>query len=71
MSRKVLAFRHVPFEHLGRIADALEQHDIACEYVDLYRGAARPDIAAADGRIFMGGPMAANDVLPFIRPAWP
>jgi GMP synthase (glutamine-hydrolysing) len=67
VSRKVLAFRHVPFEHLGRIADSLEQHDIACEYVDLYRGAARPDAGGADGLIFMGGPMSANDDLPYIR----
>ena len=67
MSRKVLAFRHVPFEHLGRIADSLEKHAIACEYVDLYRGAALPDADAADGLIFMGGPMSANDDLPYIR----
>jgi GMP synthase-like glutamine amidotransferase len=67
VSRKVLAFRHVPFEHLGRIADSLERHGIACEYVDLYRDDARPDTGAADGLIFMGGPMSANDDLPYIR----
>ena len=49
------------------IADSLEQHAIACEYVDLYRGAACPDTAAADGLIFMGGPMSANDDLPYIQ----
>ena len=49
------------------IADSLEQHKIACEYVDLYRGAACPDTGAADGLIFMGGPMSANDDLPYIR----
>lgn len=64
---KVLAFRHVPFENLGRIADSLEQRGIACEYVDLYRGAARPDAGNADGLIFMGGPMSANDDLLYIR----
>jgi GMP synthase-like glutamine amidotransferase len=67
VSRKVLAFRHVPYESLGRIADSLEQHDIDCEYVDLNCGAARPDAGGADGLIFMGGPMSANDDLPYIR----
>jgi GMP synthase-like glutamine amidotransferase len=64
--RKVLAFRHVPSESLGRIADSLEEHDIACEYVDLYRDGGRPDARAADGFIFMGGPMSANDDLPYV-----
>ena len=67
MPRKVLAFRHVPFESLGMIADSLEQHAIAFEYVDLYRAAACPDTSAIDGLIFMGGPMSANDDLPYIR----
>jgi GMP synthase-like glutamine amidotransferase len=63
----VLAFRHVPFESLGMIADSLEQHGISFEYVDLYTGTACPDTGAADGLIFMGGPMSANDGLPYIR----
>jgi GMP synthase-like glutamine amidotransferase len=65
--RKVLAFRHVPFESLGMIADSLDEHEITCEYVDLYRDARSPDARAADGLIFMGGPMSANDDLPYIR----
>ena len=67
MPRRVLAFRHVPFESLGMIADVLEQHEIAFEYVDLYRGTAYPDTGSADALIFMGGPMSANDDLPYIR----
>jgi GMP synthase-like glutamine amidotransferase len=63
----VLAFRHVPFEHLGRIADALAPHGIDCQYVDLYQGADYPDIRAADALIVMGGPMSANDDLPYLR----
>src|SRR2546423_10279093 len=63
----VLAFRHVPFEHLGRIADSLALHGIAWEYVDLYREASLPDIRGARALIFMGGPMSANDDLPYIR----
>jgi len=46
--RKVLAFRHVPFESLGMIADSLEEHDIAFEYVDLYCRAGSPDARAID-----------------------
>lgn len=65
----VLAFRHVPFEHLGLIGDALAPHSIVCEYVDLYRDGVRPDIRGADALIFMGGPMSANDDLPQIRQA--
>jgi len=64
---KVLAFRHVPFEGIGRIAPLLEERGIACDYADLYRqGAAAPDIAAYNGLIFMGGPMSANDPLPYL-----
>src|SRR5260370_14082652 len=65
--KSVLAFRHVPFEHLGRIADSLALHDITYDYVDLYRDASRPDIREADALIVMGGPMSVNDDLPFIR----
>jgi GMP synthase-like glutamine amidotransferase len=65
--RKVLAFRHVPFESLGMIADSLEEHQIAFEYVDLYRDIRCADARAVDGLIFMGGPMSANDELPYIR----
>src|SRR5579863_8358661 len=68
MPRKVLAFRHVPFEHLGLIADSLETRAIPFEYVDLYReGASLPDVRDAAGLIFMGGPMSVNDDLPYIR----
>jgi GMP synthase (glutamine-hydrolysing) len=66
MSRKVLAFRHIPMEHLGFIADALDSHQIEYEYVDLYRRS-RAAIREADALIFMGGPMSANDELPYIR----
>jgi GMP synthase (glutamine-hydrolysing) len=65
--KKVLAFRHVPFEGIGRIGAALAERGIACDYADLYSpGSATPDIAAYDGLIFLGGPMSANDPLPFL-----
>jgi GMP synthase-like glutamine amidotransferase len=64
---KVLALRHVPFESLGRIAPLLDQRGIACDYADLYQeGAPLPDIASYAGLIFLGGPMSANDPLPFL-----
>jgi GMP synthase (glutamine-hydrolysing) len=67
---KVLVFRHVPFEHLGMIAPALESNGAQFEYVDLYRRPTAPadvDISQASGLIFMGGPMSANDDLPYLR----
>jgi GMP synthase-like glutamine amidotransferase len=64
---KVLAFRHVPFEGPGRIVSVLEQRGIGCEYADLYLpDAPLPEISAYDGLIFMGGPMSANDLLPYL-----
>jgi len=64
----VLAFRHVPFEDAGLIAPALEARGIELVYADAYRDAeAHPDWHSAAGLLFMGGPMSANDGLPFIR----
>ena len=64
----VLVFRHVPFEHLGLIAPALESRGLKFEYVDLFREPEAPiDMDAAHGLVFMGGPMSANDDLPYIR----
>ena len=59
----VFAFRHVPSEDLGLIRVPLEERGIRIEYPDLYRA----DIAQAAGLIFMGGPMSANDDLPWLR----
>src|SRR5690242_20252283 len=64
---RVVAFRHVPFEGLGLIQPALDDHGISVEFPDLFRdGAAAPDVATAAGLIFMGGPMSANDDLPYL-----
>lgn len=64
---KVLAFRHVPFEGLGRIAPLLERRGIGCEYADLFQdNRPLPVISDYDGLIVMGGPMSANDSLPFL-----
>jgi GMP synthase (glutamine-hydrolysing) len=64
---RALAFRHVLFEGPGLIEDALQARGVAFDYCDLFQpGAALPDIHAYDGLIFMGGPMSANDNLPFL-----
>jgi GMP synthase-like glutamine amidotransferase len=65
---RILAFRHVPFEDIGRIRPVLEAHSVEIDSADLYRNPAeRPDPAAYDALIFMGGPMSVNDDLPFLR----
>ena len=65
---RVLAFRHVPFEHLGRIEPELASRGIGIDYADLYQpGAAEPDPARYDGLICMGGAMSVNDGLPYLE----
>jgi GMP synthase-like glutamine amidotransferase len=65
---RVLAFRHVPFEDVGHIRPVLEARGIEVTAVDLYRGdAGLPDPSVFDGLIFMGGPMSANDDLPYLK----
>ncbi len=65
---RVVAFRHVPFEGLGLIEPALGDHGVSVEFPDLFRdGAKLPEVATADGLIFMGGPMSANDDLPYLK----
>ena len=55
-------------EGIGLIADAPERRHIALRAADLYldHGTA-PDLADAAGLILMGGPMSANDDLPWRR----
>jgi GMP synthase-like glutamine amidotransferase len=70
---RVLAFRHVPFEGLGLIEPALESRGIGFDYADLYQAdlyqgvPSLPDTSRYDGLIFLGGPMSANDPLPYLR----
>lgn len=66
MARRVLAFRHTPLEHLGLIGDSLRSAGAAVEYADLYAGGGA-DVSSAEALILMGGPMSANDDLPYIR----
>jgi GMP synthase (glutamine-hydrolysing) len=64
---RVLAFRHVPFEGVGRIAHVLDERGISLKYADLYRPDAElPQVSNSDGLIFLGGPMSVNDPLAFL-----
>ncbi|HEY7390244.1 MAG TPA: type 1 glutamine amidotransferase [Bryobacteraceae bacterium] len=65
---RVVVFRHVPREGLGLIEPELRQRGIQIANADLYReGAVVPDTHDAAGLIFMGGPMSANDPLPYLE----
>ena len=65
---RILTFRHVPFEGLGRIEPVLRAHAYDIDYADLYLPAAPlPDITRYHALIFMGGPMSVNDDLPYLR----
>jgi len=64
---RVLVFRHVPHEHLGRIEPELARRGIGIDYADLYRtSVAAPEPSRYDGLIAMGGPMSVNDKLPWL-----
>ena len=65
---KVLIFRHVPFEGPGYIGPILEDRGIGIDFADLYRpGEPDPDPAGYAGLIVLGGPMSANDPLPYLE----
>ena len=65
---RVVAFRHVPFEGLGLIEPALEERGISIEFADWFRNPDEtPGVSGAAGLIVMGGPMSANDDLPYLK----
>ena len=69
MTRPVAIFRFSPTEGPAYLADWLEQRRIASTLVALDAGAAVPaDPRAFAGIALMGGPMGANDALPWIEP---
>ena len=64
----VLVFRHVTFEPLGRIAEALDSRRIEWRYVDLWQSPEEDlPVDQAQALVFMGGPMSVNDGLPWLR----
>ena len=68
--KPVVVFRHAPTEGPGYFATFLDERRIAWRLVKLDEGEAVPqDAAAFAGLAFMGGPMSANDDLPWTPPA--
>ncbi|HLI83516.1 MAG TPA: type 1 glutamine amidotransferase [Bryobacteraceae bacterium] len=65
---RVVVFRHVRHEGLGLIEPVLRRRGFEILCADLYRpGAESPETRDAAGLIFMGGPMSANDPLPYLQ----
>ena len=63
----VVIFQHVPFEGPGIIADMLEGRGVPFVIIHGYEGDTIPHTPAGfSGIISMGGPMSANDDLPYL-----
>ncbi|TNF48470.1 type 1 glutamine amidotransferase, partial [bacterium] len=63
----VVIFQHVPFEGPGIIADMLEGRGVPFTTIHGYEGETVPHTPAGySGVISMGGPMSANDDLPYL-----
>ncbi len=66
--KNVLVFRHARSEGPGYLADWLDRRGIAHRLIAVDEGGAVPrDPAGARALVFMGGPMSANDPLPWIE----
>jgi GMP synthase-like glutamine amidotransferase len=67
--KPVAVFRHAPTEGPGYFATFLDGHRIEWRLVRLDEGEPVPaDAAGFAGLAFMGGPMSANDALPWTGP---
>jgi GMP synthase-like glutamine amidotransferase len=67
--KPVAIFRHAPSEGPGYFASYLERRQLPWTLVALDEGRKVPRRARAyAGLVFMGGPMSANDALPWIAP---
>ncbi|APV49717.1 glutamine amidotransferase [Betaproteobacteria bacterium GR16-43] len=67
--KPVLIFRHARTEGPGHFATFLDMNRVPWKLVKLDEGEAVPESSAAFGGLgFMGGPMSANDELPWTRP---
>jgi GMP synthase-like glutamine amidotransferase len=62
----IAVIRHVPFESLGSLEDALIRAGLKYQYFDLFTGQVPPRIESISALISLGGPMSANDPLPFL-----
>ena len=67
--KPVAIFRHAPTEGPGYFATVLERNHIPWRLIKVDAGEAVPaDPRAYSGLVFMGGPMSANDDLPWLAP---
>jgi GMP synthase-like glutamine amidotransferase len=64
----IAVITHTPFEHAGRIADAVRRAGFELQYVDAAAASALPDPLRHEAIVLMGGPMSTNDRLPWIEP---
>lgn len=64
--RSALVVRHVPFEGLGRLEEALDRAGVTPRYFDIGQPIESRDLEAASALILMGGPMSANDPDPWV-----
>lgn len=63
----VLVFRHHPDEGPGNLGGFLDRRAIPWELIPVDAGAAIPaGIGSASGLVLLGGPMSANDPLPWV-----
>lgn len=67
--KPIAIFRHSPGEGPGYFATYLDAHSLAWELIAVDAGEPIPATHADfSGLVFMGGPMSANDALPWIAP---
>jgi len=67
--KPVVIMRHAPTEGPGYFATSLERHGVPRRLVRIDAGEPLPALSECSGLAFMGGPMSANDALPWIEPA--
>jgi GMP synthase-like glutamine amidotransferase len=65
--RSALVIRHVPFEGLGRLEQALSRAGVMPGYFDIGQPIEPSEVEASSALILMGGPMSANDPEPWVR----
>lgn len=65
--RSALVIRHVPFEGLGWLRQALDRAGVVPLYFDIGQPIERRELDASSALILMGGPMSANDPDAWVR----
>ena len=64
----IIAYRQVPFEHLGFLQTPLSESECTLHLIDSDSSTpAMQFVAQSSGLILLGGPMSANDPLPFLH----